>query len=266
MIKKGTQPSLSALPAKTAMALVAVASLCAGPVSADTIFGLHAGASLWQPDGNGTIGPSDNSFDLAGEFDGGDSDSTSMYIAVEHFVPLIPNVMLRSTPVNWSGQSDEVNGTLLGTFNFVGEASAVLDLDMTDVTLYYELLDNWVTVDLGLTARRFDGVVEVTEESITGNTEQDEISETVPMIYGHLRFDLPFSGLSVGVRGNGIGADDIELLDLEAYVHLEVDLIPTLDFGLQGGIRRLSLDIDDVEDWNSDATLEGAFIGLTAHF
>lgn len=255
--------------AKAALAKIAAATLITGALSAgasaDTLFGLYAGANLWQPEAKGTIGQSENSFNFASEFDGGDSDSTSIYLAVEHFVPLVPNAMLRTTPVNWSGRSDSASGTLAGSVTLSGEVDAVLDFDMKDVTLYYELLDNWVTIDLGLTARMLDGFVSATETT-TNIRDEVELSHTIPMLYGHARLDLPFSGLAVGVRGNGIGFEDSELLDLEAYIHLEVDLVPTLDFGIQGGIRRLSLNIDDIDNWNSDANLEGAYIGLTAHF
>ncbi len=233
--------------------------------SADTLFGLYAGASLWQPEADGTVGQSDNSFDFSSEFGGGDSDSTSIYVALEHFVPLLPNVMLRTTPVNWSGRSESATGTLGGLITLSGQVDAKLDFDMQDATLYYELLDNWVTADLGVTLRLLDGFVSA-RETTTGTADELELSHTIPMLYGHLRVDLPFSGLAAGIRGNGIGFEDSELLDLEAYVHLEVDLIPTLDFGIQGGIRRLSLSIDDIDDWNSDATLDGAYVGVTAHF
>ena len=59
---------------------------------------------------------------------------------------------------------------------------------------------------------------------------------------------------------------DSNLLDLEAYLHLEIDLLPLVDVGVQGGLRRMTLQIDDIDNWNSDATLDGAYIGLTAQF
>lgn len=259
------QPKLAHL----AGGFLTACALCLVPVqgSADTIFGIYAGANLWQLDAGGTIGPDGNSLDFSGEFGGGDSDSTSLYVAVEHFVPLIPNVMVRTTPINWSGSSNAATGTLGGVIQFNGQVDASMDVDMTDLTLYYELLDNWVTVDVGLTARMLDGFISATGTS-SGSSVSDrlDLSHTIPLLYGHARFDLPFTGLAAGVRGNGLGLDGNGLLDLEAYVHLEVGLIPTLDFGIQGGLRRLSLNLDDVGGWNSDATLEGAFIGLTAHF
>ena len=234
-------------------------------LQADTIFGLFAGAHMWQPSLEGTIGQSDNGFDVSGEFNGGDSDSLSLYLAVEHFVPLIPNVLVRTTPINWTGNSESASGTLGGTITVNGEVNAEFDVDLQDATLYYELLDNWASIDLGLTVRRLDGFAQVTEVN-TELTDSVDLTTTIPMLYGHVRFDLPFTGLAAGIRGNGISFQESNLVDLEAYVHLEVDLFPAVDFGIQGGFRSISLDIEDLEQWNSDATLEGAYIGLTAHF
>lgn len=245
--------------------LVASAVVFAPLVQADTLFGVYAGASMWQPSLEGSIGQSDNGFDFSGEFNGGDSDSLSLYVAVEHFVPLIPNVLVRTTPINWTGSSDSASGSLGGLVTIDGEVDAEFDVDMQEATLYYELLDNWASIDLGLTVRRLDGFVQVTETT-TQDTDRAELSNTIPMLYGHVRFDLPFTGLAAGIRGNGIGFEESNLLDLEAYLHLEVDLFPAVDFGIQGGLRRISMEIEDLDEWNSDATLEGAYIGLTAHF
>lgn len=237
--------------------------------SADSIFGIHAGASVWNPDVNGSVGQSNNAFDLSGEFSDSSADSSTLYVAVEHFVPLIPNAMLKLTPLSWTGSSDSASGTLGGVIPLEGEIDAEIDLDMADITLYYEILDNWVSLDVGLTARKLDGFIaaqELTLNNVDAQSDRINVDATIPMLYGHARFDLPFSGLAAGIRGNVIGYNGNNLSDLEAYLHLEVDLVPLLDFGIQGGLRRLSLDIDDLDDWNSDATIEGAFVGVTAHF
>lgn len=249
---------------KATVLSVATLGACTS-VSADTLFGVHAGVFLWQPDVKGTIGQTGNNFDFSSEFSEGDSDGKSGYVAVEHFVPLIPNVMFRRTSVDWTGSSDSASGTLGGLINLSGRVDASLDINLTDATLYYEILDNWVSIDLGLTVRAIDGTVSLSETD-TAASDEAELDYTIPMLYAHARIDLPFSGLAVGVRGNAIGYEGNTLSDLEAYVHLEMDLIPTLDVGIQAGVRRLQLDIDDIDDWTSDATIEGAFVGLTVHF
>jgi len=212
----------------------------ANAASADTIFGLHGSAHLWQPELGGTIGQNTNAFDFSSSFSGDRGDSTSLLAAVEHPIPLVPNVQLRTTPVTWSGSSSAASGTLLGTITITGEVDAEFDLTSLDGTLYYEVLDNWVSLV--------------------------NVDQVLPMGYIHARFNLPFTGLSVGGRGNLLAFGDNTLTDIEAYVQLEFDLIPLVDIGIQGGFRRLGLEIDDIDDFESDAVLDGAYIALTGHF
>ena len=235
--------------------------------SADTIFGLHGSAHLWQPELSGTIGQNTNAFDFSTSFSDERGDSTSLLVAVEHPIPLVPNFQLRTTPLTWSGSSDSASGTLLGTISIEGAVDAEFDLTSLDGTVYYEVLDNWVSLDLGLTARRIDGFIAVTEVDVTGGlSDQVNIDQVLPMGYVHARFDLPFTGLSVGARGNAIAFSGNNLTDIEAYVQLEFDLIPLLDIGIQGGFRRLGLEVEDIDDFESDAVLDGAYIAVTGHF
>ena len=231
--------------------------------SADTIFGLHGSAHLWQPELSGTIGQNTNAFDFSSSFSDDKGDSTSILAAIEHPVPLIPNLQVRNTPVTWAGSSDSASGTLLGTITITGEVDAEFDLTSLDGTLYYEVLDNWVSLDLGLTARRIDGFVAV---SGSGLSDRVNVDQVLPMGYAHARFDLPFTGLSVGARGNVISLSGNNMTDVEAYVQLEFDLIPLLDVGIQGGYRRLGLEIEDIDDFESDAVLDGTYIAITGHF
>lgn len=233
-------------------------------VSADTIFGLHGSAHVWQPELSGAIGQNTNAFDFSSSFSGDRGDSISLLVAVEHPIPLIPNFQLRTTPVEWSGSSDSASGTLLGLITLNGEVDAEFDLTSLDGTAYYEVLDNWVSIDLGVTIRRIDGFIAVNDAF--GLSDSVGIDQVLPMGYAHARFDLPFSGLALGARGNILSFSGNTLTDLEAYVHLEFDVIPLLDVGVQGGFRRLGLEIDDIDDFESDAVLDGAYIAITGHF
>lgn len=246
------------------IAVLGAALVMAGQsVQAATLFGVHGGVHLWRPDLSGTLGQSGNAFDIEAEFNDSSASSESVRVAVEHFVPLLPNLMFRRTPLDWSASSSNASGTL-GSTSLSGEIDARIDMSATDATFYYELLDNWVSADLGLSLRRLDGTASAEERG--GQGETLSISGTLPMLYGHARFDLPFTGLAAGVRGNMTSFRDSEIVDLEAYLHLEVDLLPLLDIGFEGGVRRFVLDLDDLDDLSSNATLEGAYIAITGHF
>ena len=116
--------------------LLASALLLSPIASADTLFGIYAGASLWQADVEGTIGQSDNGFDFTGDFNDGESDNLSVYVAVEHFIPILPNLLVRTTPVEWTGSADSATGILGGLITFEEEVDAELNVDMLDATLY----------------------------------------------------------------------------------------------------------------------------------
>lgn len=246
--------------------LLAIAALTGSAVAnADTIFGLYGSAYIWKPELGGSIGQSTDAFDVSSEFSDDKGSSNSILVAVEHPIPLIPNVQIRQTPLSWKGSSDSASGSLSDLIVVSdAEVDAELDLNMLDGTLYYELLDNWVTLDLGLTARQLDGFFQF-EETNGVASDRVDVDQILPMLYGHARFDLPFTGLAAGLRGNGIAFKDNNLLDLEAYLHLEVDLIPLFDIGIQGGLRRLSLDINE-DNWESEASMEGAYVAFTGHF
>lgn len=223
---------------RLAAASLAAALLTPQLSQADTIFGIYAGAFAWQSELSGDVNLKGNPA-LEVESLGIDDDTNnSVFIAVEHFVPFVPNVKLAQTALEFSAEGN------------------IVDFSHTDATLYYELLDNWVSLDLGLTARIFDGEVDLP----ASNTQ--ELSGTVPLLYAKAQFDLPFTGLSFGVEGNFLGIDGNNLRDLDARLNYEI----AAGFGIALGYRTFGLELDALDDIDADVTADGAYLGATFHF
>ena len=74
----------------------------------------------------------------------------------EHPLPLVPNLKFGYTTLSHDGSSSVNDFTWGEIDNFTGVIDSSASLDMMDVTLYYELLDNWAEVDAGLTIRYID--------------------------------------------------------------------------------------------------------------
>jgi len=230
---------------------------------ADTVFGIYAGAYNWKADYSGDINDTDagQKIDLEDDLGFSDESNTVYYIAIEHPIPVLPNVRIQHTALDSSA-----HGTLTRNFTFddtdfnLGEAVATkIDFTHTDLTLYYEVLDNWVNLDIGLTVRKFDG--EISIEGFNENAHVD-IDATIPMLYVDSQFDLPLTGLSVGVGGNAIAYSGNTLLDLNGYVQYQFPF----GLGLRGGYRTFKLELDDVNSIDSDLTLDGYYAALTFHF
>lgn len=224
----------------------------------DSLLGIHAEVGRWNADYHGDLGdPSINVRDLRLR----ESDNNFYSLALEHGVPLIPNVKLQYTDIT-SSQSATISDffTLDGTAFLPGtEVDTHVDLSHTDLILYYQLLDNTVELDLGLNVRRFDGYVEA---SSFYASEKAKLDETIPLVYAKAMFHLPFSGFAAGIEGSFIKYDGNRLSDYTAKVRYLFD--GAIDLGVELGYREMSFDID--ESVVADVSLKGPYAALLLHF
>lgn len=241
--------------------------LTASPLAlSDTILGIYAGGGAWQTDFSGSVG--DVGQPTADLEDLGLNDQTTnfYFVALEHPVPLVPNVRLQHSDISLSE-----TGTITQSFVIDGNSYSVdenvvsdFDLSHTDATLYYELLDNWVNLDLGLTFRMFDGDISLRSQDrdVAGSRAVDE---TIPMLYGKAQFDLPLTGFYVTAGGNYASYSGSDVSDLQAAVGFMSDGF-VLDFGVELGLRSFSITLDDVNHLNADMKLDGSFASVYFHF
>lgn len=234
--------------------------LACAPVSADMLFGVYLKAGGWSQGPSGGFGDSSNLFDVETDLGMDDETGSMVSIAVEHFIPLIPNIKIERTDLSYSSSGTLTKGITFGGVTFANGAAVTSDIDLshTDFILYYEILDNWVSLDIGLNVKVFDGELAVTSTAGTGRTD---LSVPVPMLYGKAQFDLPFSGLSAGAEGSYIGVDGDSFTDLRGYIGYEF----AFGLGVEAGVRNMTLDFDDLDDAVIDTTFEGAYISATFH-
>ncbi len=232
--------------------------------SADSL-GLSAKVGLWLPDFDGTI--TESKINVDDEL-GLDSDD-SLFIAAsfEHPVPLLPNLKVAHTRIKESG-----NGTINNTFEFGGQTfdinapvTSKVDANYTDITLYYEFIDIGFDLDLGLTARKYDGDLTINSESVSA---REDIDYWIPMGYLAARINLPFFNFYVAGDINGVGYKDSRIIDYSVMGGWQTSVFPTIDLGLEIGFRSMSIDTDedDVGDFDSDVDIEGFFGNLVTHF
>lgn len=227
------------------------------PVRADVV-GFSIGASYWAPELSGDISSSGGEdIDLSDDLDLDDPTTSSVALVLEHPVPMLPNLRYQNIELDSDGRNQ-----LDGNISFEGQTYTAgetvrSDFDMShdDIVLYYEVLDNWVNLDIGVDVKRFDGEVSIAGSTNTTRSSVD-IDETIPLLYLSARFDLPFSGFYLGADLSSLSLDDSSVDDLTIVIgyHSESGL------GLEGGLRTFSLELDDVEDLDSDLEYDGAFV------
>ena len=227
--------------------------------TADTVAGVYAGAGIWSAGPGGSIG------DIAADVDAlGLSSETNafVYVALEHAFPLWPNVRLQHTRLGTRGEGLLTRDFRLDDVEFsVGETvSTDLNLTHTDAVMYYELLDNVLSLDLGTTLRVFNGHASAVSRSGT-LSESVDIDLVIPMAYGRALIELP-AGFSISATANFVGYSGNSLQDLSAHVAWGFD--SAVDVGVEVGYRRLALELDD--DARTDVSLDGPYLAVAVHF
>ena len=226
----------------------------------DTL-GFRVGGYSWQQDYSGEVQTdNDLQIDINDDLGLDDESGNTLFVSLEHPIPVLPNVLIQHTELDV-----EENNILTREITFSGVTYAVsdevnsdIDLSHTDATLYYEVLDNWIHVDFGLTVRQFDGGVNISSST---DASEEEIEEIIPMLYLAARVELPLTGFYVGASANGISAGDATLTDLQVNVGYETDI----GLGIEAGFRDFTLDYEDDGD-EADISVDGAYIGIFYHF
>lgn len=223
---------------------------------ADTVLGLYVGYQYWLSEADGSVGVDDDEVD----FDWSSEGQNSFYAALEHPIPLVPNLLIRYNELSGSDNVDD-----LSAFDvFTLEGRVDLNLDNTDFVFYWELLDNWLNLDLGLNIKYVNG--KLSGEDRDGNTDRISITAPIPMLYVAPRFKLPLTGLSIGGDASVLWIGDYKIFDGRADVrYLFVDN-PIIDVGVELGYRYATVDVDDVSDFYGDIDFYGPYLGLMIHF
>lgn len=233
----------------------------AAPAYADAV-GIRVGAYRWSPDFGGTVESGGERIDINRDLGIDDDDANTFFVAIEHPIPVLPNLMLKRTELDTSATQ-----RLSRTFTFDDQiyvASDIvhtdIDLTHTDATFYYELLDNWAELDLGLTVRYFEEGVRL-EAELAGESSELDLDVALPMLYVAAKFNLPLTGAYVAVDGNGVGYGGSTLFDYRAAVGYE----SSIGLGAELGYRSFDLDYDDDDD-QADIKVDGVYASVFYHF
>lgn len=242
---------------KLSLCTLAIAVSC--HTHADTIFGIYAGAGAWQSEYTGNIGkPSTSTRDLGMD----DNNNNFYYIAIEHPIPFLPNVKVQQNNITSKQSSVIENNLSIGNVIYPSGSTVATDFDLsyTDAALYYELLDNWLTLDLGVTLRKYSGYLQAESAGLSDKTN---IDISLPLAYGRMQFDLPLTGFFAGFEGNYISYDGNDIADYSASIGYSFD--SALDLGIEVGYRASTTNIDE-DGVHTNLDIKGPYAAAIFHF
>lgn len=224
-----------------------------GVAQADML-GVYGSVDYWHVQGEYNEVAKGRSMNDANELDLKDKGQAQLAVSFEHPIPLVPNARIRHVTIN----AETKDQTALGN-----KPTYDIKLNNTDFILYYELLDNIVSADVGIAAKRLDGHVDF--NGLTG-TDSNKISKTAPMLYASAAASLPFTGLSAKAEALYTNYSNTEITDASAEIKYDFIDNLVLDVGAKAGYRILDMKLDKQGDFDTKFRFTGPYIGLEAHF
>jgi outer membrane protein len=219
------------------------------------VLGFSVGAQYWNYDVDGQVKSPLAANDFVG-IDFADNNDLNFYVAFEHPVPFLPNLKLQQNNIQAAGLipvSDDnyLNGQEIPVMGDI-------DLTHTDLMLYYELLDNWVNLDLGLSIKYFNGYSQFKYESLID--DKSKFDDLIPMLYAKAQFDLPLTGFSVAATAEALSFDSNKVTDIDLALKYQ----NKIGFGADLGYRVLDVDLKNINNFKSDLQVDGFYLG--GHF
>lgn len=219
---------------------------------------ISAGGGVWNASPSGsfkkTTDPAD--VDIKNNLFWDSEAQGYAFITLEHFVPIVPNARLMLTRIDQSG-----SGTTSFRFDGVdysGNVSNDFSIEALDLLLYYEVLDNIVSIDLGLNIRNLKVDYTITS---TGITTTDSLDETVPMLYV-LVGGSPWPDLILSGELSYIAYSGSTISDFTAKVAYTTNFF----VGFEAGYRKQKYEFDDVSETDARLDFDGVFAGAYLKF
>jgi outer membrane protein len=207
--------------------------------------GLNIGAHTSQSS-NTFNRNSASSIDLVDDLNVNNPAQTSMVLILEHPISILPNIRYQGYSL-YSPESSEVN---------LETTTTSFDLDHEDIVLYYQLLNNWIDLDMGVDLKRFDG--QISQDGTTGSSI--DVDETIPLLYLSARVDLPVNGLYVGANINA-NVVDLGLSQSTAQDStIMLGYVSGTGLGIEGGLKSFSVELNDSDSLNTNLEYDGLFL------
>jgi outer membrane protein len=243
--------------------LCAVLLAAGAPMAgAATLLEAYGGVGLWNGAYDGTVRSGATNVDVENDLDVGRDRHTLLYAGFEHPVPILPNIRAQYVQIDVSGRTVLPRSIAFRGVNFP-EGTAIdsrVELTQIDGTAYYKVWATVVELDLGLTLRHVDGLVEIAAENQTGRADFDGV---LPMLHAAARVELPLTGLWAGAKVDGTAYRGDKLIDTV----LSAGWQSAAGLGIEAGWRLYRFELDGRGDLDgSRIDIAGPYAALNFRF
>ncbi len=232
---------------------------------------VEAGVGMWNQNISGDIQYTGETSFTTDTLNYGSETKPYAWAYVKHPIPVLPNLRLEYTAVEFEGTTSK--SFTYNAQSFSGTSKSTLTMDQLDAILYYNILDNtaWTTIDLGLDVKSMSGKFKADTVPASATTVDESENLVIPMLYARGRVEIPGTDLGIEAEGKYLGYKSSNVVDASIKVdYTLVDMIPFVDLGIEVGYRMqtIKLDATDISSLDTSLTLDvdGVFAGIVGRF
>ncbi|WP_290649999.1 TIGR04219 family outer membrane beta-barrel protein [Aquisalimonas sp.] len=228
--------------------------------------GVGVGAGIWNHDPRGHVASEGDRADVEDALQIGSERGFFVWADLRHAVPVLPRLKFQYTPLRLTGSGTASRNFRFAGVTFDGETNvgSEIELDQTDMILYWSPWRLLADIDVGVNVKYLDGLVEV-EDRDSGDRARVSFSGPLPMLYGRTEVRFPGTGFFGGGEGSLLAYDGHRILDLTLRLGYRAGY-GVGSLALEGGWKHQSIRLDDFDDLDADMTVEGPYLGVAARF
>ena len=232
-------------------------------LSMATIFNPIAGSELnigyYNHDPSGTVEYNGDVLDTQKDLKWTATNDMFIQAYLEHPLSFIPNIKMGYTELSHIGTGDIESTLNFGGTTFSSNIDTSLNLKMYDLTLYYEIFDDWINADIGLNVKHIDGSMAVNSLE---NRRLKDFERALPMLYSKIRLDIPTTKLSFQAEGNYVSLNGENIYNAEAGLRYTF----STGIGVEAGYKVIHLKFDNIDDLNLKSESSGTYGKLVMMF
>lgn len=214
-----------------------------------------------QTDISITIGNSNSRIDIENAHSMDDDFSGSYSFTLEHLKSALPNTKIQKSNLysrSTSASNTEINfgGT---TFSAYNQLNNQIDLSHKAYIMYYEILNDDLSVDIGLNLMKFKGNIYLQSKDLSGKVK---LTEYVPTIFGKATYKVPQTTMTLGIEGSALSISANKISEYKFYLGWQSDSA----LGTEIGYHYLDADWNEVEHSIGDISYKGLYANITFHY
>ena len=188
---------------------------------------------------------------------------------LEHPLPFLPNLLVGFDTFKYKGVGQSKNEVKFGDIDLFelnknkNLTSSEYNLESTYAALYYEILDFYINLDLGLMVKKINLEATVTY-SVENNVTRGTINKYYPLLYSKFLFEIPLTDISLKAENDILILKNILLLNLDLSIRYQLKFGLGAELGYK--INKIKLDTK-TDDFNKvDITTTGFYLALIWDF